>query len=178
MGKIFLTVFLLGIWSGGTVFMWMVAIKNFQIVEAILETPTESFQGVASMFPVETLRLLMRYQASEVNRLFFESWGIIQIGISAMVARLTWQWGRRLYFATAIILLAICLVLQFYVVPEVIRLGRIIDFISRQSDLPDVTLFWRFHHIYTSLDIVKLLGGRKIPECPKSIFKKNMLSKK
>ena len=158
MSKNFLTVFILGVWSGGTVFMWMIAINNFQIVEAILETPTESFQRSASILPVETLRLLMRYQASEVNRLFFESWGIIQIGISATVARLIWKSGSRLYFVIAIIPLAICLVLQFYIVPEVIRLGRIIDFIPRQSGLSEVTLFWRFHHVYTSLDIAKLLA--------------------
>ena len=138
--------------------MWMIATKNFQVVDAILETPTDFLQEEIYALSAENLRLAMRYQASEVNRLFFDGWGMVQVGISTAFLWTAWKFEGRYYFPVAIVLLIICVVLQFYVVPETIRLGRVIDFSPRNSESPEVTLFWRLHHTYTSLDIVKLAG--------------------
>lgn len=138
--------------------MWMLAMKNFQVVDAILETPTDFWQEEIAALSTENLRLAMRYQASEVNRLFFDGWGMVQVGISAAFFWTAWKFEGRYCFPVAIVLLVICVVLQFYIVPETIRLGRIIDFFPRNPEPPEVTLFWRLHHAYTSLDIVKLAG--------------------
>ena len=56
-------------------------------------------------------------------------------------------------------MLLICLALQFYVVPETIRLGRIIDFLPREPAPPEAAPFWRLHHTYTGLDMLKFLLG-------------------
>ena len=47
--------------------------------------------------------------------------------------------------------------LQLYVVPETIRLGRQIDFQSRQTETAEQAAFWRLHHAYTGLDMLKFL---------------------
>ena len=159
MGRKLILVFLLGAWSGGTLFMWSVAIQNFEVVNNILEGKHAEVRQTASSLEPGGLRLLLRYQASEVNRLFFDKWGFAQLPIAALVMILAWKQDGKLIPAAAAVMLLICLALQFSVVPETIRLGRIIDFLPRDPVPPEAAPFWRLHHTYTRLDMLKFLLG-------------------
>ena len=149
--------FLLGAWSAATVFMWQTAIKNFAVAESVLSSDEESFRSAVGDLSDESLRLVLRYQASEVNRLFFRGWGWIQLPLAAGVCLLAWRSsaGRFLAYASGIMFL-IVIVLAAYVVPETVRLGRMMDFAAR-SELSEVrSMFWTLHHSYTGLDMLKL----------------------
>ena len=128
---------LLGAWLGATLFMWMVATQNFAVVERIRASHSEGFAATVSKLSPEELRLVLRYQASEVNRLFFEGWGMIQPPLAVLVMLLAWRSGsgRRVVAVTAVMLL-ITVFLQVYVVPETVRLGRLLDFIPRDRRRP------------------------------------------
>ncbi len=139
--------------------MWSVATQNFAVVNNTLEGDHPDIQQTASSLEPGGLRLLLRYQASEVNRLFFDKWGFIQLPIAAIVMMLAWKQDSSLIRAAAGVMLLICLALQFYVVPETIRLGRIIDFLPREPAPPEAAPFWRLHHTYTGLDMLKFLLG-------------------
>ena len=102
MNKKVLAAFVLGAWAGGTLFMWMVAMKNFQVVEAILGAPPEAFGETAAALSADNLRLVMRFQASEVNRLFFHGWGMVQIVLAAIFLWPAWKLGGRFLPATAV----------------------------------------------------------------------------
>ena len=67
--------FLLGIWCGDSVFMWQTAIQNFGIANGLTESHNAGYLNAVSALSAENLRLAVRYQASEVNRLFFNGWG-------------------------------------------------------------------------------------------------------
>jgi hypothetical protein len=152
--------FLLGAWMGATVFMWMVATKNFAIVERILESPAEGFAATVSSLSPEELRLALRYQASEVNRLFFEGWGMLQPPLALLVMLLAWRSGNsRLIVAVTAVMLLITDFLQLYVVPETVRLGRLLDIVPREPAPPEAAPFWRLHHTYTGLDMLKFVLG-------------------
>lgn len=145
---------------GATVFMWMVAAKNFAIVERILESPAEGFAATVSSLSPEELRLALRYQASEVNRLFFEGWGMLQPPLALLVMLLAWRSGNsRLIVAVTAAMLLITVFLQLYVVPETVRLGRLLDFVPREPAPPEAAPFWRLHHTYTGLDMLKFVMG-------------------
>ena len=159
MGRKLILVFLLGAWSGGTLFMWSVAVQNFEVVNNILETAPADARQTASSLEPGGLRLLLRYQASEFNRLFFDQWGLVQLPVAAIVMILAWKQGGKFIPAAAAVMLLICLALQFHVVPETIRLGRIIDFLPRDPAPPEAAPFWRLHHAYTGLDMLKFLLG-------------------
>jgi len=149
----------LGVWIGGTLFMWTVATQNFALVAEILAAPGAGFTQVSDALSSDELRLVMRYQASEANRLFFEAWGMAQLPIAALAMVLAWNVGPNptaLRIATAAMLL-ITVFLSLWVVPETVRLGRLIDFIPRDGSSAAEISFWRLHHAYTSLDSVKLL---------------------
>jgi len=148
----------LGAWMAGTLFMWGVATQNFRLVDRILAAPPEPWSERARFLPPQDVRLLMRHQASEVNRLFFERWGWAQIGLGILFAGLVFsapsdRWLRL----SAVAMLGIALGLQFGVVPETVRLGRLLDFAPRDPAPPEWAPFWRLHAAYTGLDGTRLL---------------------
>ena len=153
-----LLLFLLGLWGGGTLFMWSVATQNFAVAQRLLDDPSPEFSATTATLSQENLRLTLRHQASEVNRLFFDRWGLVQLPIAMLALGLAWRSGSgKLVVAFTALMLLIVLFLQFYVVPETVRLGRILDFLPRTPDLPETAPFWRLHHTYTALDMLKFL---------------------
>jgi len=150
--------FLLGVWCGASLFMWMVATQNFRVVDNVLQAPPHEFAALAEELEAEDVRLLMRHQASEVNRRFFYGWGAVQVPLAMIVVLLMWRArAGKLPFAAAIVLLLIVFGLQVYVVPETIRLGRMLDFAQRVPPPPQESKFWTLHHTYTALDMLKFL---------------------
>jgi hypothetical protein len=155
-----LTAFLLGAWLAGTLFMWAVATQNFRLVDRLLGSlPSEAAERMKPLTPGDA-RLLMRYQASEANRLFFERWGWTQLAIAAIFTWLVFRGSDDAALRiTAVLMLAIAAALQFAVVPGTVRLGRLLDFAPRIPAPPEAGPFWRLHNIYTVLDMAKLLLG-------------------
>ncbi len=152
--------FLLGVWCSATVFMWQTAVQNFAVATGAQSSDVDGLREAVGDLSDENLRLILRHQASEVNRLFFRGWGWVQIPLSVAVCLLAWARpsGPLVRYASGIMLL-IVLVLAAYVVPETIRLGRLMDF-SAEGTIPDVrSTFWTLHHTYTGLDMVKLALG-------------------
>ena len=153
-------VFLLGLWSGCTVFMWQVAIQNFAVAESVASSGNVGLRTAVGELSQGSLRAAVRYQASEVNRLFFTRWGWIQIPLAAGVLLLAWFSGTGRTVVVLIgAMLAIAILLAGYVAPETAVLGRMMDF-APETDLPNVrSRFWTLHHAYTALDMAKFVLG-------------------
>ena len=158
--SVLLLLFLLGAWSCGTVFMWQTAIQNFVVAEAVASSGHDGLKEVAEGLSPGSLRTLVRHQASEVNRLFFSGWGWVQLGLAALSFALAWlcRCGRMLVILVGAMLL-IVVGLALYVVPETVRLGRLMDF-AADGSLPQVEgMFWTLHHAYTGVDMLKFVIG-------------------
>jgi hypothetical protein len=147
--------FLVGCLILGSLFMIFVATQNFGTVDRVLAAPPKEAMPMLETLGAENSRLLLRYLAGEENRLFFTSWELAQIGLST--------------FATAILLLAIkdrlltglmgavlivALFQHFRVTPEMIALGRLVDF--GQAGAAAYGQFWRLHGVYGVLEVAKL----------------------
>lgn len=155
-----LAVWLLGIWIGCSLFMVTVATRNFRMVDHVLQNPAPGFDKILENQGTGEARMFLRYLASELNRWYFETWEWCQLGIAAMVAVLTVYAvpRQRLPISLALLLLAIVVVERFALTPQIVHLGRLIDFAppdageSRES-------FWRYHHWYSGLEVTKMLVG-------------------
>ncbi len=158
--SLLLLIFALGAWSCGTVFMWQTAIKNFAVAEHVATVENEGLAAAVEGLAPARVREVVRYQASEVNRLFFTGWGWVQVplALAAFALAAVSQRGRLLV-ALIGAMLGIVAVLSGYVVPETVRLGRMIDF-AADGAMPEVQAsFWQLHHAYTGLDMLKFLIG-------------------
>ena len=157
---VLLLLFLLGAWSCGTVFMWQTAIQNFSVAEAVASSDHEGLEAAVGGVAPDSLREVVRHQASEVNRLFFTGWAWVQLGLAALSFALAWvsRSGRALLVLVGAMLL-ITLGLAVYVVPETVRLGRMMDFAADGSQPQVEGMFWTLHHAYTSVDMLKFAMG-------------------
>ena len=155
---VILLFFLLGAWCAATVFMWQTAIQNFAVAASVQASGEAGLREAVGDLTDEDLRLVLRHQASETNRLFFRSWGWIQIPLATAVLFLAWKFaGGRLVTAASAATLGIALLLSAYVVPETVRLGRMLDFAGPGALAEVRSAFWFLHNAYTGLDMVKLL---------------------
>ena len=146
----------IGAWLAGTPFMWMTAIKNFETVDNILAAQPSGFEFVTEPLSDDDLREAMRYQASEVNRLFFDGWGWTQLAIGLVAAVLAWRSGSgKVVLGCVVAALGIAIYLQLVAVPGTIRLGRLIDF--GRGGVEETAAFLRYHHTYTGLDMAKFV---------------------
>ncbi|MBV9771291.1 MAG: hypothetical protein JOZ32_17095 [Bryobacterales bacterium] len=148
--------FLLGCLIMGSVFMIFVATQNFGTVDRVLAAPPQEAVQMFQTLGRQNGRLLLRYLAGEENRLFFESWELAQIGLGALLtAVLLLATKRRLLAGMTGAMVIVALFQHFRVTPEMIALGRLVDF-GGGAGSAAYSQFWRLHGLYGVLEVVKL----------------------
>ena len=153
-----LLIALLGGWIAGTLILGAVATQNFRTIDRLLSAPRPEFGSALAPLGHDQGRVVLRYLSSELNRLYFRAWGLIQIAIGAVLV--AGAFGLRpidrvgVSGAVVIFVLVILLaVLNWSIVP----IGRSLDFLPRNPAPPALTRFGRLHLAYTLLDALKLV---------------------
>src|SRR5436853_1612298 len=75
---------LLGAWIAGSLFMIMVATQNFRSVGRLLAAPGPAAPSVEQMGHDEA-RTFLRYQVSEQNRWYFQTWEEFELFLAVLV---------------------------------------------------------------------------------------------
>ena len=149
--------FCLGAWVMGTVCVSIVAMQNFYTIDRLLAGPGhEAFAGFVEDAGGEAARNVLRYLSSELNRLFFQLWNAAQFAIGGAALWLVWSLpgARRLRALLAGLLLLLAF-LTFWVTPQIIEVGRSLDFVPRDPPPPSVATFGILHATYTMLELFK-----------------------
>jgi hypothetical protein len=162
-----LSAFVLGAWLVGSLFVAFLASQNFANASRILNDPPRGLLELAPQLTREQLSLLFRFAASEANRFMFETWGVVQLGLSSCLIALSVFSPRRslLLIGGAMALLVMVMVGLFYLIPEMNQLGRRLDFRHPAEVLELRDEFRTLHFVYFLLEAVKcllllLLAGR------------------
>ncbi|MGE5154582.1 MAG: hypothetical protein ACM3ST_11250 [Bdellovibrio bacteriovorus] len=154
-----LLILVLGLWLGGSVVTGAVVSYNFSGFPDLFER-NPALAERAGFDPLDTeskKTSLLWVHASELNRVFFAGWNRAQLvlGVLAVVLAVVSRAGRL----TAVLLfLALVLVamVHFGIEPEVVALGRQLDFLPRTPEPPQVAPFQRLHGLYFSTELVRL----------------------
>jgi len=153
-----LLIALLAGWIAGTLILAGVATQNFRTIDRLLSGPTPEFSRAIAPLGNDEARVVLRHLSSELNRLYFRAWGLIQLLLGGAI--LAGALGLRpldrtgVTGAAAILALVVALlVLNWLIVP----LGRGLDFLPRNPPPPALARFGRLHLAYTSLDFLKLI---------------------
>lgn len=141
----------------GTLGMWVVATSNFRAVDRVLNRPSEPAAAVIATVPEAARRPLLRYLASELNRLFFRVWGAAQLLLAAGVLLLLARQSPRnaTDITIAAVLLGLVLILVAVITPPIVSIGREMDFLPRHTPPPQMAVFGRLHAAYSGLDLLK-----------------------
>lgn len=152
---------ILGIWIGITLFMWFAAGRSFATVERVLLSQNPQYLKITKPLTLTETREMLRYLASEINRSFFTAYGWAQVILGLALLLLFIRQTPRDTTALAITgaMLAVVLILAFVVTPQIIALGRSIDFAPRNLPSPEMGRFGMLHGAYTGLDGLKLVAG-------------------
>ena len=149
--------FLSGCLILGSLFMIFVATQNFQTVDRVLSAPPPEAAQMFQTLGADDSRLLLRYMAGEDNRLFFVSWELATIALGiALTAILLFALRSGLLAGLSGGMVIIALFQRFRVTPEMISLGRLIDF-GAGAGSAAYNQFWRLHGLYGVLEVVKLI---------------------
>ena len=149
--------FVIGAWVMGTVFMGVVATQNFYLIDRLLaDGPVPGFNSVVASLGGDSAREFLRYVSSEVNRLFFIGWGIVQIGMGALLVWLVWKSESRRVRTGAWVMLALAVVLTMGLTPPIVSVGRALDFVPRDPRPSELTTFGLVHAAYSITDFAKL----------------------
>ena len=133
--------------------MAWVATENFRLVDALLKHPSPGAALMIQKLGPAGARLLMRYQASEMNRAGFATWEIAQIflGIFFFFFLLFGTREKKGFLIASLVPLAFVVVQRFWLTPEITSLGRTLDFAPQASR----DQFWLLHGAYTLLELIK-----------------------
>lgn len=149
---------LVTVWLTGTAIMAFVATQNFKTVDRILEKPTPQAALVLAGQQHDTLRILLRHLASELNRFYFLAWNSTQMLLAVIVLAMMLRAGSRMEAGLSVVMLLIAIVLLGATF-RIIDAGRVIDFVPRNPPPPEVAAFGRLHAVYGALELVKLAVG-------------------
>ena len=156
-----LAVAILGAWIMSTLCMWFAATRSFATVEWVMKGGQPQFVETTKPLGQASTRVVIRYMASEINRTLFRGYGVLQIGLGALLFLLVLRQNPRhaLDISLVAIMLTLSVFLTLVITPMVTSVGRSIDFLPRNPPPPIMPRFWMLHGTFTSLDGVKLLAG-------------------
>ncbi|HBY59126.1 MAG TPA: hypothetical protein DEH78_04850 [Solibacterales bacterium] len=150
---------LIGAWIGATALVALSAVQSFRAVDLSLDRPSRLLTFEVDRHSKEAVRTLFRYQASEQNRLLFESWGLIQFGVAALLfmALLFATRSGRIPILTSILLLILVGVMHFLVTPQITAGGRALDFVPQTEMAAERTRLASIHRIYSVMEGIKVV---------------------
>ncbi len=155
-----LTSLLLGAWLAGSLFMWMVATQNFRSVDRLLASPSAQAKIRIDKLGQDQARLLLRHHVGEQNRWYFETWEMAQLALGVLVLlALFFGSSDRAGLWLALVMLVVVGIQHWILTPEVVRLGRAIDFTSVDQPSAERTRFWMLHGAYSGTELLKLALG-------------------
>jgi hypothetical protein len=151
----------MALWLMGTVSVAIVATQNFYTIDRLLDAqPNPAFSAAVNKLGAPEARELLRYLSSELNRLYFQYWNLAQLAIGIfvlwMIVRL--PDSRRAKWEV-VAMLGIVLFLTIVITPQMLYLGRELDFIPRDPPPPRLRTFGLLHAAYTLLDGIELILG-------------------
>jgi hypothetical protein len=151
---------LLGMWLAGSAVIAWTAAENFFMIDRLLDEPTNAaFSAAVEKLPNGEARMTLRYLSSELNRYYFSAWGWIGLGLGFALLAITTQMASRGLKAGATIMLGISAILVFYLTPQMVDVGRQLDYVLPTDAQPTRLVFGRLHAAYSSLELVKLVVG-------------------
>jgi len=154
-------IFCMGVWLTGTVAMAVVATENFYTIDRLLEArPNPTFAADIDKFGSNATREVLRYLSSELNRLYFQLWNLVQLAVGILALWLVVKIpGANKPKWWIVWMLAIVLFLTVLITPFILSVGRSIDFVPRDPPPDGLRTFGLLHATYTVLDGVMLILG-------------------
>jgi hypothetical protein len=141
--------------------MDMVVTQDFRSVDRLLAKPAPGAAEQLDKLGPGAARTLLRHQVSEQNRWYFETWGLMETGIGAalLLILLFGSTEKNFSLLIALLMLLIAILQRFALTPQMVILGRIIDWIPIDQASPERARFWMLHTGFIGLELLNWTLG-------------------
>ena len=154
-------IFCMAVWLTGTVAMAIVATENFYRIDHIIGAQSNPvFASYIEKLGRDAIHDVMYYYSSELNRLYFQFWNVIQLVVGVLTLWLVVKVpGSRRAKWEVVAMLGIALFLTILITPRIVSVGRSLDFVPRVPPPDGLRTFGLLHATYTVLDGIQLILG-------------------
>ena len=154
-------IFCMAVWLTGTVAMAIVATENFYRIDHIIGAQSNPvFVSYIEKLGRDAIHDVMYYYSSELNRLYFQFWNVIQLVVGVLTLWLVVKVpGSRRAKWEVVAMLGIALFLTILITPRIVSVGRSLDFVPRVPPPDGLRTFGLLHATYTVLDGIQLILG-------------------
>jgi hypothetical protein len=151
----------MAVWLTGTVAMGIVATENFFTIYRLVDAqPNPTFAADIDKFGHDTVFDLLYYYSSELNRLYFQYWNVVQLAVGIFTLWLIVKIpGANRAKWEVVAMLGIVLFLTVLITPRIVSVGRSLDFVPRVPPPDGLRTFGLLHATYTVLDGIQLILG-------------------
>jgi hypothetical protein len=155
-----LITFLLGIWFALVVSVSGVSMTSLQVAGNTAKSPPGEPARALFVIGEPMTEQLFRYIASEINRTLFETCGLIELALVLTIGIILFlqNYSRPATILAGVLLLGVC-ASHFLVTPQVVSLGRILDFRPAEMMIAERERLTRLNMLYGALTIFRLLCG-------------------
>ncbi|MGH9663472.1 MAG: hypothetical protein ACRD9L_03495 [Bryobacteraceae bacterium] len=145
----------------GCILLMFVGSENFREVERLMRAPNPRAGKTIGTLGYDAARDLLRYEAAEENRFDVPVWEWTQIllGLALLLAVFVGTRGNKLAMLTCVAMSAAVWLQRLVLTPQLIDLGRSIDFTPLDSMTAQRDQYWMVHQSYLAVEAVKLLLG-------------------
>jgi hypothetical protein len=140
--------------------MTAVAIENFRLADHLMRSQAPPVAQPVKTMGAHAAHALLRYQAAEQNRWYFQRWEVVQLGVGLILLLVLVFGSSESAFTLllALFLFILVAVQRFGLTPEITSLGRLLDTLPA-APAAEQGRFWALHHFYTGVELVKWLVG-------------------
>jgi hypothetical protein len=151
----------MAVWLAGMLFIAIVATQNFYTIDRLLtDSPNGVFRQAAVTLQTPSVRELLRYLSSELNRLYFQYWNLTQLPLGIVALWLVTKLPNSKHAMWEIVaMLGVVLFLMLVITPAILNTGRTLDFVPREPLPPGMRTFALLHTAYAVFTLINFVLG-------------------
>ncbi len=151
----------LGAWLGASLFMGWISMTVADSANLVVKSrSTRAQKEVKDIGPQRTRALLQFHMAESMRNLSYD-WEFFQLWIALVLVALI-LFGTnadRVAMGLSIFMLVVVAIMHWIMAPQILELGRGIDFASAEDMIPERQAFWSYFKSYTYMEIAKITMG-------------------
>lgn len=150
--------FFVGVWLSGLLVVTFTTSASFRAVNGVLANPPHEASQWVDILGKDRTQTLLLHNAAEVNRSLLESWGNADLVLCVFIfiTAVMIKSGKPMMIASALLLL-LGLASVFLITPQVVAVGRLLDFRPDLPVPPERAQFASLNGMFNGLSFIRML---------------------
>ncbi len=155
--------FFLGLWLAGLLVVTFATSYSSRTVNVVMENPPHEASKWVDILGKERIRTLLLHNTAEVNRSLLEAWGYADLVLCVfiLITAVMIKSGKPIMIASALLLI-LCLASVFLLTPQLVAVGRLLDFRPALPVPPERAQFASLNGMFTGISVIRILTAAVI----------------